>query len=246
MQERIVLAAGQQPPPVSSEVQRVFRAMHCCEGKQHYKVLNVHSVQNEMTLLCYVCNDGAQLVDIAKLYGVRPPRPVSKRERKLVRDIEDNGVAGEHRAFVHELKPFVGHARISAASVDLLLYDQAEVTHDQQAMKAGLLVYWDGKQHLRWHSNRDKDQLERDQRISTAAAAEGYNVLRISCKDARKKMQIVDAAWAARTAGGWVKVSDRFNQGVSLHVLHAPWHVKLSGRTLYLGGRPVVPVMALK
>lgn len=210
-----MLAAGEKPPPVSSETQRVFRALHCREGKQHYKVLNVHSVQNEMKLMCRVCNKRKRLKHYAKLYGVTSaPRAVSKKERQLVRDIDAYGVAGEHRAFVHELNPFVGNADLSAASVDLLLYDQAEVTHDQQAMKAGLLVYWDGKQHLRWHSNADPVQLECDERISKAAARAGYNVLRISCKDAKKKMQIVDAAWAARTAEGWVKVSDSFNQGV--------------------------------
>ena len=216
--EQIVLRPDQRQPALTWEDQHIFRALHCDAGTQHYKVLNVHSVKGSMSLLCYICNGKKAAKQLAAEAAECPARKVSKKERRLLQDIDSYGVAGERRAFVHEVKVFVGQPDMHHFSVDVLIYDGA-ISTDPAAAKRGLLVYWDGEHHLRHDGRRHAQQLEADRRNGIVAARLGYNTLRISCKDASKKMQTIDAAWEARSPAGKTMVSRRWNQSARLVLL---------------------------
>jgi hypothetical protein len=228
----IVLAEGDSMPNVSEQGrQYLFRMLHCGAGQVHHRVLMPRSVTHEVVVTCRVCNTHEECVLIANETGARRPvRKMSQGEEKLLRDLNTLEVAGQHRAFLPELKPWIRLPTPAAnCSVDVLICD-GPPSSDQEAIRRGLCVFWDGAQHRPWIA-RNQRQRESDQATSIQAAQNGYNVLRISFKDAHIKMQVLDAAWRARSAGGWVRVSPSWNQGML---------------TCHSSAKPVVPVMNFK
>ena len=195
---------------------------------QHHKILNVHSLKTEMTLLCRVCNNQVEAEEKAAILGVAAPRQISDGEQALICDVARYGVAGQRPPFVHEMFPFTGPAfdkQMHHASVDLVLFEGA-VSALPGAAKSGLLVYWDGSHHLRSEEQYSEASGRADEEISRKAAAAGYCVLRIAKTDRAQKMQIMDAAWEARSAAGWVKVSPQWNRAhlVPLLEIGGPCH----------------------
>jgi hypothetical protein len=219
-------------PNVSEQSrQYLFRMLHCRAGHVHHRMLMPRSVTHEVVVTCRVCNTHEDCVLIASAKGSRRPvRKLSQGEEKLLRDLNEHEVAGQHREFLHELKPWI-HLPAPAAnsSVDVLICDGSP-SADPEAIRRGLCVFWDGSQHRPWIA-RNQGQRESDRATSIQAAQNGYNVLRISFKDADIKMQVLDAAWRARSAGGWVRVSPGWNKG--MHTCHS-------------SVKPVVPVMNFK
>lgn len=112
------------------------------------------------------------------------------------------------RAIVHAIKPFARSA-VCKGSVDKLILADEHPSAAPAAIRAGLLVYWDGAQHMRWDNNhRDSKQVADDRRICEHAAQHGYNVLRISHADAATKLTVSDmqhgssSAWRYARLGG--------------------------------------------
>lgn len=193
----------------------------CADDCQHYRIMNPNSVRNTINLACRVCNDTEQLRAHAAGLKVKQPARLSAGEQALLRHIDQNSIGGARRQFVREVKPFAGlglDRDTVNSSVDVVVFEGA-ASACKQAMRAGLLVYWDGKQHRPDRQTPDQHQLDVDKRVSTAAAALGFHVLRISDRDAERQLSVIDAAWRARNGRGWVKVSPRWNAGAHCVVL---------------------------
>lgn len=200
-----------RPLPVQSAEEPFLFRCHNCRHAQHYKVLNVHSVNSLANLLCYCCYTREELTVQAAMLGRGAPRKLSDGEESLIRDIMKHGVRGWHGEFVHQMCPFTKTDKFKG-SVDIVMFEGTPSARPGAAKACALLVYWDGSHHLRSEEQYDIVQARTDQKISTWAAQEGYCIVRIAKTDRSIKMQVLDAAWAARSLGtGWVKVSPRWN-----------------------------------
>lgn len=206
-------------PAISTEQQAVFKTSHCARNAQHYRVLNLHSVRDAVHLICTVCNDAEQMQQIMLQLGIRGARATAPKQLALAKTVARCGVDHKLRAFVHEIWPFCGIKELFHVSADMLIFEGSKPSAKQAAMRAGLTIFWDGQQHMRWEMKRkDEAQVANDMRISKLAAEHGYNVLRISYLDAPIEMQVIDAAWRARRQAGTVMVSPRWNTGA--HPVH--------------------------
>ena len=208
-------------PAATLEQQFVFYPLQgSCKDtdNRHVKVLNVNSVRSPAQLICTICNDADAVRKICERHQVSAPHACSEKERLLAQHLAEHGTAGARRAIVHEIKPFVKSA-VFKGSVDILIFADEHPSADPAAIRAGLLVYWDGAQHMRWDNNhRDSKQVADDRRICEHAAQHGYNVLRISHADAATKLTVIDAAFRQCSVAGSLWVSPRWNSGAH-HIL---------------------------
>lgn len=176
-----------------------------------------HSVYNETVLTCRVCNTHQECMEFAKAAGYsRPLRRLSAGERQLVTDVHRYGIAGQHLSFAHEVKPWTHLSfATSRVSVDIVVFEGPPTVD----MRRALMVFFDGQQHRPWKAENAK-QCKIDKLASAEAAAAGYCVLRLSYKDAGFKMDVLDAAWRARTPAGWTRVSSHWNYGAHRRFCH--------------------------
>lgn len=212
--KKYIQLEGRKMPVQSEEDQFLFDASFCRRTPKHKQIMNVHSVRTKLDLVCTICNDWDEVCQHASNLRVKAPREWSDGEERLLIHLDRHGVDGKRLRFVHEVKPFVGPSydkQMHRASVDVVLFPGAP-TAASNDIRRGLLVFWDGVQHLRSEAQYKPAQGRRDRAISDKAAAAGYCVLRIADTDASIKMNVLDAAWRARSEQGWVKVSPRWNR----------------------------------
>jgi hypothetical protein len=206
--------------------------------------MNVLSVLSQYTLLCRTCNDSEAAKRIVREADEREigdkvekgkkakrqavPRALSAGEQALLHRLDSNPSWHDGpQAYAHEVKLFVGEhvlkahrALLRSSPADVVFYSSNPPDHREHRP---LALYWDGEHHFRWEDDgkRARHQHAKDRDISDAAAQAHYCVLRICWKDAHNSLSIIEAAWAARNAAGWVKVSPRWNTG-AYHVAFVP------------------------
>ena len=197
--ESIELEEGEELPRMSEQSQQhKMRARHCQPGKQHYLIMNPHSVRHTCTLVCRTCNDKDACDDIAE-QEKKPEdfKPLSEAEQALLVHVDSLPIAGKLRPYVHNMRPFLTCGNVlKAVSVDVLIFANV-IKADILAYKSGLLVFLDGRQH-RPNKPYNKKHIKVDREASAAAAEQHFRVLRISWKDANIKMQLLDQALVHR------------------------------------------------
>jgi hypothetical protein len=227
--DHIVVPRGVRKPSKGAKTQFIFKCSFCAEGKQHYRCMNVQSVESLYTLLCRTCNDSEAAKRIVreaeevencekrqageKTKKGRPaPRTLSAGEQALLHRLDTNPSCHGPQAYAHEVKLFVGahvcdedKPLLRSSPADVVFYSSNPPDHREPQP---LALYWDGEHHFCWEDEgkRARDQHATDRAISVAAARAGYCVLRICWKDAHMSLSVIEAAWAVRDAAGWVKV----------------------------------------